>query len=295
MAKRLFLGIGKSIPCGLVFFVGTILGGMVAGLAGLPTPALPAGADITTLGQSMLLCSVILAGTLALVARDLSGSFLSRWLSLAFITWIAYGVNTYLEASIFTTYSAASPYLVVMTFVASLLCAAAVAWLFPPPVKGGSIWKRAQGFFADRGVRQWALRLLGAMAAFPIVYVLFGSLVRPFVIEYYLQEMVELTAPGWGQIIPVLLLRSLLFLLACLPVLIVWQGSRLSLFLTLGTALFILVGGVYMLQAYWYPMMMRVAHGLEILADSFAHAGALVLLLAGDSVRRRGLATGAPA
>jgi cytochrome bd-type quinol oxidase subunit 2 len=82
-----------------------------------------------------------------------------------------------------------------------------------------------------------------------------------------------------GEIIPVQFLRSLLFLLACLPVLITWRKSRLSLFITLGATLFILVGGILLLQAYWYPPVMRLIHSLEILADSFAHAGALVILL----------------
>jgi len=34
-----------------------------------------------------------------------------------------------------------------------------------------------------------------------------------------------------------------------------------------------------MLQAIWLPVGLRAAHSLEILADSLAHAGALVLLL----------------
>jgi hypothetical protein len=35
--------------------------------------------------------------------------------------------------------------------------------------------------------------------------------------EYYRQELVGLTAPGWDQILPVLFVRSVLFLAASLP------------------------------------------------------------------------------
>jgi hypothetical protein len=87
----------------------------------------------------------------------------------------------------------------------------------------------------------------------------------------------------WEQILPTLLLRSLLFLYACLPALIAWQKSRFSLFNILGSVLFALVGGLYMLQSCWYPTTMRVAHGLEILADSFTYAGALMVLLMGSN------------
>ncbi|TVQ08995.1 MAG: hypothetical protein EA364_14760 [Balneolaceae bacterium] len=60
----------------------------------------------------------------------------------------------------------------------------------------------------------------------------------------------------------------------------VWNGSSRNLWLRLGTSLFILVGGVFMFQSYWLPMEMRFFHSLEILADSVAYAGVLVLLFA---------------
>jgi hypothetical protein len=243
---------------------------------------MPEGTDAATLGLYTLIGSFILAGALAFISHGLSGGFLPRWFILTFLTWIAYGVNSYLEASIFATH-AASLLTVIMQFFPGLLCGAAVAWLFPPVVKGDTIWDRARAFLAGRSPGQWAWRLLAALAAFPVAYVFFGSLVPSFIIEYYRQQMMGLSMPGWGQIIPVVFLRSLLFLLACLPVLVAWQKSRLSLFITLGAALFILVGGLPMLQAYWYPPVMRLVHSLEILADSFAHAGALVVLLVRDN------------
>jgi hypothetical protein len=112
------------------------------------------------------------------------------------------------------------------------------------------------------------------------VYFGFGSLIAPLVLDYYRQGIAELAIPGMDRLIPVLLLRSLLFLLVCLLVLVSWQASYWRLCVTLGLVLFMLVGGVNLLQAYWFPPILRVVHSLEILADELVYAGALVTLLA---------------
>jgi len=277
--KRTLLGVGKTILGSLAFVGGTILGGILAGSLGLTAPALPAGTDAATLGQYQLLVGLVLVGTLAVLSRRLGGRFLTRWCILACLSWIAYSLNTYLEAAMFTSYEAASPYTLVMQLVSVALCSALVAWWFAPADPSATVGTKLRAFAGQFSSAQWAWRLLAALIAFPVVYVVFGWLVRPLIIEYYEQQMAGLVAPGWAQIIPTLLLRSLLFLLACLPVLIMWRGSRLRLFITLGSALFVLVGGLYMLQSYWYPITMRVVHSLEILADSLVYAGVLATLL----------------
>jgi hypothetical protein len=182
-----------------------------------------------------------------------------------------------------TTGSPASALFNVLTVLpADLLCALAVAWLFKPPAGTPSFGAAARAFFRRRSVGQWAWRLVLAAVAFAPVYWLFGSLVYPITREYYEQEMFGLrTTTGWGQLLPVLVLRSTLFLLACLPVIVAWQRSTRSLWWRLGSALFVTIGLVYMLAAYWMPAIVRVPHSVEIAADSFVHAALLVLLLGG--------------
>lgn len=264
---------------GLLFFLGFIPGSQLATWLGIPAPDLPAGADQTILAQYTLIGCLLLALGLAALARGILAGFLSRWLILFFFTWITYGVNNYLEASIFSTMASASLYTVVLYLPAALLCSAAVAWLFPAGPKSGSFLTQFRTFFAVRTVGDWAWRFLAAFLAFPLAYTLFGRLISPIVLPYYLQGTNELALPGWDQMLPVLALRSLLFLLACLPVLITWGSSNRRLFLTLGLTLFLLVGGVSMLYAYWLPPVLRVTHGLEIFADEIVYAAALVFLL----------------
>lgn len=265
--------------CGILFFFGFIPGGQLAALMGLSMPTMPLGADQATIAQFTLLGSLILAFGLAAVSRGLSGSFLSRWLMLFSFTWIAYGINTYLEAAIFSTMAAASLYTVVLYLPASLLCSAAVAWLFPSKAQSTGFFAQARSFFEDRTAGNWAWRLFAAFLAFPVAYYIFGRLISPIVLPYYLQGVNQLALPGWGQLLPVLALRSLLYLLACLPILITWKLSNGRLFLTLGLTLFILVGGIAMLSAYWLPSVLRVTHSLEIFADEMVYAGALIILL----------------
>jgi len=76
----------------------------------------------------------------------------------------------------------------------------------------------------------------------------------------------------------ILFIRSVLFFLACLPILIAWQGSRSNLFWRLGLALFYFVGFQSLLIANWMPWSLRLPHMIEILFDEFVYAGALVWL-----------------
>jgi hypothetical protein len=71
------------------------------------------------------------------------------------------------------------------------------------------------------------------------------------------------------------------------PILVLWQESNRTLFLTLGFALFVLVGLLCMLAADWIPVNVRLPHAVDILADEFVYPGALVMLLKGPAYLRR--------
>ena len=77
--------------------------------------------------------------------------------------------------------------------------------------------------------------------------------------------------------------------------LIVWKLSTRRLFLTLGLALFILVGGVAKLSAHWLPTVLRITHGLEIFADEIVYTGASTLLLGRHATQPEGKQIFAPA
>ncbi len=289
--KTIVWTIGKLFIGGLAFFAATILGGMLAGRLGLPLPVMPAEIDPAKVGQSLPLIGVLMAGVLSVFSIQMQGRFLTRWLILSLFSWIVYGLNTYLEAKIFTP-SMATSYVLVMNLIACLGCSVVVAWLFRPAPTEITFWSKARAFFAARPAVSWTWRLLAGLAAFPAVYFVCGWIVAPFVLPYYQQQYAGLALPTQTIMLGVASLRSLLYLLSILPVLIAWKGGRMGLFMALGVVLFMLVGGLSMLQAIWLPPSLRGAHSLEMLADSFVHAAALVFLLVPVSSARPGAIAG---
>ena len=122
-------------------------------------------------------------------------------------------------------------------------------------------------------------RLAAAVCAFPIIYWTFGMMVAPFVMEYYKQGQFGLAVPNPAVILATQFARSVLFLMAAIPVLVMWSGSRRQLIGALGLAFYVLVGLFGMIQSYWLAPTLQVLHNTEMLIDSMVYAWALAVLL----------------
>ncbi|MEZ4726954.1 MAG: hypothetical protein R3E79_07455 [Caldilineaceae bacterium] len=277
--KAIFVFLSKLILGGLAFSGGLMLGGMIAAMSGLPTPTLPPEMNADRALLTMVATSPLLVLALYFVGRDLAGGWLARTGVLALLAWIAYTLNNVIEAVFFSSYATVPAFTLINFTPGVLLCAGVTAWLFPPRSSTAAFVGAWQAHFAQRTGRAWIWRLLLAAVSFMPIYYGFGLLVVPFVGDYYQQGTFGLAAPPLATLLAVLLVRSILFLLACLPVVVAWQGAKWQLGVSLGFALFVLVGLLYMLVGNWLPPSMRLIHSLEILADSFVHAGVLVWLL----------------
>ena len=277
--KSLGLFLARVLAATLAFTLGMFLGGMTATLLKIQPPVLPPELDASAAGILLIATSPLLVLALVAVNHRLAGGWLVRSATLFLLSWIAYSVNNVIEAAVFTTYETASWFTVVNFLPALLLCAGVTAWLFTPqdPVPlTRATWR---DFFARVPSGQWAWRLPVAVLIFMPVYYVFGLLVLPFVGEVYDQGIFGLTVPSLSTLLGVLALRSMLFFVASLPIVVAWQGGRLRLILSLGLAHFVLVGLLYMLAATWMSPSLRFAHSLEILADSLVYVAALVWLL----------------
>jgi hypothetical protein len=278
--KTVFIFLGKLLICALTFVVGMILGGILAGLAGLPAPTLPPEMDANTTMLIMFASSPLLVLALYFLGRELVGGWFVRAGVLALLAWIAYTLNTVIEGIVFSSY-VNDPWFNLITFTPPvLLCAGATAWLYPSHHRAESFLYAWRTHFQQRTASAWTWRLLLAAVSFMPIYYFFGLLVVPFVGAYYQQSAFGLAVPPLSTLLAVLLLRSVLFFVATLPVIVAWQGTKGQLWLRLGFALFVLVGLIYMLAGTWLPPALRFIHSLEILADSFVHAAVLVWLLA---------------
>ena len=263
--------------CALAYVGGVMAGGAILPALGLPIPQVPEQANEQTMGVLLVVASLVMSAGLAPLARRLQGPYWLRWLALALLCYICLGVTSALEGAIFTTMDMAS--IPALSVLPCLLFAAAMALLFKPTGRGNSLAVSARQFFHSRSAGQWAWRLIAAVVAFPLIYWTFGLMVAPFVMEYYKQGQFALAVPNPAVILATQFARSALFLLAALPILIIWSGSRRQLILALGLAFYVLVGLFGMIQSYWLAPTLQILHNAEMLIDSMVYAWALAALL----------------
>lgn len=287
--KFIILNLGKLALCVSAFVVGLVLGGMLVTSLKLQPPPMPQGFDASSAGLYMILESPLLALVLVGLARSIAGSFWVRTLMLASITWVSNSLNNQIEASFFGNMASGFLFTIITFLIPSVLVAATVAWLFPSVSRENSFISTAKSFFSRYPASGWIWRLgVGAILFMPIYY-FFGLLVIPFTSRYYRQGLYGLQVPSLDVLLVILFIRSVLFFLACLPILAAWQSSRRNLVLYLGLALFYFVGFQALILANWMPWGLRLPHLLEILADEFVYAGALVILFGVEKQKQFGV------
>ncbi len=226
----------------------------------------------------LLLSGAVLVLGLWPLAQGLAGPAVTRAGALFNFLLLALAVNTMIESSVFTTMmegarkSTAVYYLCLVVFVGG-----AMGMLFGE--------KGARAGLRQMAGLDWLGRGLIAWLCWPVIYFIFGMCVAPIVTPYY-RSIPWLHIPSLGTIVGTQLVRSVIFLASSLPLVALWKGSRRGLWMTLGLAHAATVGLFGLAGATFFPMSMRVAHGLEITGDSFAYAGMLVLLFSGAAAAR---------
>jgi hypothetical protein len=256
---------------GGAYFLATMISGAMVAAVGLQFPEFPGQTYNPALS---LLASIVLGTTVYLLARGIRGSTAFRWIVLFAFTYVSYCVNNQIEGATFTTVGGYGAMLIFF-IVPCAVIAAVAALLVKPPVDGEPLTT----VFKDRPISSWWWRVMLAWLAFPLIYHLFGMLAYPFVADAYQGGELSLRVPSQGIILAVVSLRSLLFLLVTVPILVNWSASRRSLFTALAAAFSAMVGVSGLIEAAWLPTSMRVVHSVEIIADSLVHAWVLVALL----------------
>ena len=269
---------GKILLCALSLVIGTLVGGMFSTALQWEQPKLPSPMNLPLLGVLGLDAGIVLALALAALSPRLTGNRGIRFVMIAWFAFAWLGINNPIEACVFTTLGGGPAIAVTMLFPC-LFVAAVVALLFGGREAGASMLDDVRQFFAARTTGQWTIRLSLAVLAFPIVYFLFGMPVGLMVGDYYRQQAFGLQMPSLNVVIGVQFIRSLVTLLAALPLLVAWRGSRSQWGWTFGLNLFVVSGLYGLIQAYWMPWTLRSIHGGELLLDSLAYGWLLSLLL----------------
>lgn len=264
--------------CTSAYVVGAVASGALVSALGLPLPQVPEQTNEQTMGLCLVLGSLALGLGLAPLARRIRGRFAVRTLVLAGLCYICLGVNTPIEAVIFTSLGGMAS-IPIFSIVPCVLLGIMMALLFKPVERGDPFFANAKRFFEGRTAGEWTWRLAAAVCAFPLIYWTFGLMIAPFVRPYYEQGQFGLALPSATVIVLVQLLRSAMFLAATLPILMMWSGPRRQRILSLGLAFYVLVGLFSMIQTHWLAPTLLILHNLEIFVDSMVYALALALLL----------------
>src|SRR5205814_5096209 len=114
----------RALACALAASAGTVVGGAVAEALGASLPAVPVPAEPGRAGLLFLVASLGLAVGVAPLASGLAVEFRARWAILAALAYVCLGVNTAIEAAIFTRVGGTAGMLVFNLFTAAALAAA---------------------------------------------------------------------------------------------------------------------------------------------------------------------------
>ena len=275
--------VGRSLVVGVGFAFSLMLGGMTMNILGLPLPSF--GGQPKPF-QSLI--SALIAGTLTGLTLGPLGSRLNLplfgraclWFLLLFVL---NGLINMVEAVFFTTIPLPqlASSLAILAFGQAGL-AVLLTLLFRPQQTGSGLLARLRETLAQRTGVSWAWRFgLAALSYLPI-YFAFGMIVAPFVLPYYNNPDLglNLVVPGFGVILPLEIGRGLLYALTLFPLIAVLRGGLGSKTFWVGLTIAVLGSWVPMLQAPGWPLVLRMAHGLEITADAFVQGFVLTWLLA---------------
>ena len=276
MKTRSALFFAAAVVLGFILYsLGYVIGVSVLTHTALPLPTLLQNPTPHPLEEGLSALVVVLGATV--VARVSTGSFLSRWLLLAFFLYVLGHFISALESAHFTKFGGTG-FLMALGLFPSVLGALGVTLFSRASGPVEPFFPKARDYFGERVPREWLWRLGLAWLSFPAIYLLFGSLIAPLVKPYY--EGVDfLTLPTMGTLVTLQLVRSFLILSAVLPFFIYWNGTKLRLVLVFGWAFYALTGLSGLLAGAFLPETIRWVHGVETLADAAAYAVVTAYLL----------------
>jgi hypothetical protein len=264
------------------FAFALMIGGMTINILGLPLPSLGTQPRPFLSLVSSLIAGVLMGLTLGPLGTRLNLSLLGRaglWCLLLLVLSILINM---IEAVFFTTIprTQLARSSAILSF-GHIGVAVLLALLFRPRQTGPGLLTRMRETLSQRRAFSWAWRFGLASLSYLPIYYLFGMIVAPFVLPYYDNPDLglNLRVPSIGVILPLEIGRGLLYALTLFPLIAVLRGTYLTRALWVGLTIAVLGSWVPMLQAVHWTPVLRLAHGLEITADSFVQGIVLTWFL----------------
>ena len=278
VGKSLIYYVWRIAFCAFIFAFGLIVSRLVLHTLGLTPPRLPQQADESIAVYYLLSGSVLLSLGLFPLARKVGDAFFTRFLIVFFFFFACFGISVSLESSIYSSIEGFDLMILILLLPIILFSFASTS-LTSSQSTTETFSRKSISFLKSKTLSEWAWRILLSILSFPIVYLLFGIIASPFVADYYRESSYGLAIPDIGTIMAVQLVRSLLFLMATLPIMIAWFGNRVQLVVMLGIAHFMFVFSYDIVLAYQLPIKLVLTHAIEILLDSMVYSWVMVKLL----------------
>jgi hypothetical protein len=225
---------------------------------------------------------VILSLVLGFVSSRFTFPFITRTLLVFSILFIIGYVSNIVEYIFFSTTPIYVLYLDFVTTLASdVVTAIVITLLFPPLHNEDLVITLLRSFFSGHSPKWWIVRVFIAGALYVPIYFTFGLIVSPIVTPYYTDPSLglELTLPGFDVVIPLEIVRGIVYVLLLITPMATAKLERWKLVLYL-TAILAGVGALPgLISNQLWPVVLRVTHGLEITADSFVHSFVIAKVL----------------
>jgi len=274
--------IGRSLVVGLGYAFTLIVAGLIVSLLGLTPPDIAARVDPQTSLASRLLGGILLGLFLGPLSRHLRVPAGERVAVLFAVVLIVNNLVNLIEGLYFTTFFEHGVASTLVTMVlGSAGLSALIAALFRPRAIDEQLGVALHGTFVTRRPWSWVWRIGLASLLYLPTYFFFGSLVIPFVRPYYEDPSLGagVRLPAFEVIVPLEVVRGLLYVLTLLPLVALLRGPRWRLALWLAAIIAALNAWEPLLTNTLWPLTMRVAHGLEITADAFVQGVTIAWLL----------------
>jgi hypothetical protein len=270
--------IGKILLLSIILASGLVASRILLLKLNVFIPRFPQQADENTAIFYLLIGSMLLASGWYYLLKGIGGSKIERILISSVFILIGFSIGVTIESAI---YSDVESYhmSIILLLLPMILYAIIITIITDTKKLLQPFDKRLMSYFKTWSKKSWLKKILLAIISFPIIYFIFGIIASPFVTNYYSKLVGGLQLPDPGLIIGIQLIRSILFLITTIPLIVNWTSTKTKLIISLSIAHFVMVFAYDIYLAIVMPVELVIIHGVEIAADSFIYSWILIKIL----------------
>lgn len=282
MLMKILKDIGKILLLSIVLASGLVVSRILLLKLNVFIPRFPEQANENTAIYYLLIGSMLLASGWYYLLKGIGGSKIERILISSVFILIGFSIGVTIESAI---YSDVESYhmSIILLLLPMILYAIIITIITDTKKLLQPFDKRLISYFKTWSKKSWLKKIVLAIISFPIIYFIFGVIASPFVTNYYSKLVGGLQLPDPGLIIGIQLIRSMLFLVITIPLIVNWTSTKTKLIISLSIAHFVMVFAYDIYLAIVMPVELVIIHGVEIAADSFIYSWILIKILYPDN------------